>query len=272
MQKVFDLTNKYIVLTTPLILYTLFSTMYLATAASGGKLINILFAIILFTLMTCAFMAGWFNMIKLAVSTPEREDPNSLLKDFVGGVGEYFLPSLGSLFVMFVVSTIALIASYFIGMNTIGNIGISAEALSNAMQTTAALKSFVSGLSIEQLTKINLWNMLLLSFIMLTYFLFFLYMPALFFKNKNPFIAFFVCLKDLFSKKIGQTVGIFLLIFVVNFFISLFSTLFGRNVVMHFVMTLLNFYFVTAVGVGVFYYYFKSFVKPAIGQNVDLEI
>ena len=68
----------------------------------GGKVINLLIAIVLFTFMTAAFIAGWFNMIKIAVLQPDREDPNSLIKEFVGGVGEYFLSSLGMIFVMYV--------------------------------------------------------------------------------------------------------------------------------------------------------------------------
>ena len=272
MQKVFNLTNKYIVLATPLILFSLILSVYLVSTANGGKIINLIFALILFFLMTGAFFAGWFNMIKLAVSTPERDDPNSLMKEFVGGVGEYFLSSLGGIFMMFLISVLALFASYFIGMNTIGDVGISAETLSNALQNTAALKEFVAGLNIEQLTKLNLWNMLILGTMVLTYFLLILYLPVIFFKNKNPFIAFFVSLKDLFSKKILQTAGIFLLIFVTNFFISILSTIFGNIVIMHFILTLLNFYFITVVGVGVFYYYYNNFVKPMIGQNVDIEI
>ena len=81
MQKVFNLTNKYIVLSTPLILYSLVSSMYLLVSTGGGKLINLLLAIIMFVLMTGAFIAGWFNMIKSAITDPDREDPNSLLKD-----------------------------------------------------------------------------------------------------------------------------------------------------------------------------------------------
>ena len=272
MQKVFNLTNKYIVLATPLILYSLISSIYLAISLAGGKVINLILAIVLFTLMTAAFIAGWFNMVKIAILEPDREDPNSLIKEFVGGVGEYFVSSLGMIFVMFIVSTLALVGSYFIGMNTIGDVGISADALSGAMAGSGALKAFLMSLSFEQLKKLNCWNMLILGTITLTYFIFILYLPAMFFKNKNPFMAFFISLKDLFSKKLPQTIGIFLLIFVANFFISILATVLGGNVILHFIITLMNFYFVTLVGVGIFYYYHNSFVASKIGQNVDIEV
>lgn len=272
MQKVFDLTNKYIVLATPLILYSLISSVYVVSTTSGGKIINYIFALVLFVLMTSAFIAGWFYMIKSAVLGKNEEEPNALIKEFTSGVGEYFLSTIGAVLVMFILSLILLIASYFIGMNTIGDVGISAEALTTALQNTATLKAFLAGLTIEQLAKLNLWNMLILSIVTLGYFLLFLYIPVLFFKNKNPFLAFFISIKDLFSKKLFKSIGLFLLIFVTNFVLSIFSTIFGGNVVIHFVFTLLNFYFVTLVGVGIFYYYYNNFVKSLIGNNVDVEI
>lgn len=272
MQKVFDLTNKYIVLATPLILYSLISSVYMVLATSGGKIINYIFAIILFILMTAAFIAGWFKMIKSAVMEEDENEPNKLITEFTSGVGEYFLSSIGAIFVMFVVSTVLLILSYYIGMNTIGDVGISAENLTSAFQNPSALKAFVEGLSIEQLTKLNLWNILILVFVTFSYFLLFLYIPALFFKNKNPFFALCISLKDLFNKKILKTLGIFLLIFILNFILSIFSAIFGANTVIHFIFTLINFYFITLVGVGVFYYYYNNFVTTLIGKNVDVEV
>ena len=43
----------------------------------------------------------------------------------------------------------------FIGINSIGDIGISAEEFSKAIENSTALKAFVTGLSFEQL-KINI--------------------------------------------------------------------------------------------------------------------
>ena len=96
MQKVFNLVNKYIILTTPLILFSFISNIYMIVSATSGKLIIMLTSILLFILMTAAFIAGWFNMIKIAVKNPDKEDVNSLMKDFLSGVGEYILPSLGA--------------------------------------------------------------------------------------------------------------------------------------------------------------------------------
>lgn len=268
MKKIFELTNRYIILGTPLILFSLLSTIYLAVSARG-TVIHLLIAIILFGLMTAAFIAGWFNMVKKAVLEPDREDVNSLIKEFTPGVGEYFLPSLGVILNVIVISIIILIIASIIGMKTIGNPNISIEALNTAVQTPESLKVFLTSLSKEQLIKINAWNLLLLGAMAFTYFLEILYLPAMFFKNKNPFIAFFISLKDLFSRKFFTTLGIFILLFVVYSIISILSALFIKSTILHFLITLANFYFVTCASVGVFYYYHNNFIKSQIGQNID---
>ena len=55
MHKVLEITNKYISIATPLILYSLLSSVYLAISANGGKLIHLIFAIILLSLLISIF-------------------------------------------------------------------------------------------------------------------------------------------------------------------------------------------------------------------------
>lgn len=271
MQKVFDLTNKYIILATPLILFSLITTLYIAGTANG-KVITVLIALVLFTLMTGAFIAGWFNMIKQAVLDPEREDANSLIKDFPEGVGEYFIPSLGAVLTIFIFTSIIVTVSYLLGIHFIGDPGITAESLSKTIGNTEALKALLASLSQEQLLKINLWNFLLMGTMMVSYLLLMLYMPAMFFKSKNPFMAFFISLKDLFSKKFFLSLGIYFLIFSINALISLFSALFSGMMILYFLFTLINFYFLTIAAVGIFYYYYHNFVKPKNSINIDAKV
>ena len=272
MQKIFNLTNKYIILATPLILYSLFSSVYFIISAGNGRIINIIFAIILFTLMTAAFIAGWLKMVNLAVCDSNDTDPNSLIKEFPAGVGEYFLSSIGALLVISFISAGLYFVTYTYGMAQIGNPDISTEAISKALQSTNELKLFLSSLSTEQISKINQWNILILGTTTFIYYIFVLYFPALFMKTKNPIKAFFISLKDLFSKKILKTTGIFVSILVINLLLSTFSALLGANVIMHFILTLLNFYFIVFVSVAVFYYYKTNFVSSLEGQNIDIEI
>lgn len=98
----FEKTNKYIVLATPLILFSLVSTVYLALSA-GGKYIGLIIALAAFFLMFCAFLAGWFYMISLCVKDSENDEPNALIKYFVSGVGEYFLPVTGMIVISLII-------------------------------------------------------------------------------------------------------------------------------------------------------------------------
>ena len=267
-KNVFYITNRYIVLATPLILFSLISTIYMAYSARGNVL-QLLFAQFLFFIMASVFVAGWFKMVKMAVIEPQSEDVNSLIKEFPTGVGEYFFPSVGAVIFVVIFSTLMLILFFLLGMKTIGDIGVSQTVFSNALKTTDSLKTFLSSLSPEQLAKLGMWNMLLLACMSLISFLSMFYMPALFFKTKNFFKAFFVGLRAIFSKKFFYTIGLFALIFIGYFVISILSTLFFKNMIMHFVMTLVNFYYIVLIAVSVFYFYYHNFVKSQVGQNVD---
>lgn len=271
MKKVFIITNKNLILLTPLLLYTLFSSIYLAFTASSGKLINIVFSIILFLLMSAAFSSGWFNMIKVVIKN-NCEIDDSLFKQFPSGVGEYFLQTLGAIINIIIFSFIIIKISFLIGNHFIGDVGVSAEAFAKALESTEALKTFILSLSNEQILKISNWHILIMCFIAIASFVLMLYFPTIFYKEKNPYKAFLISLKDTFSKKIFKTLGLFSLIIIVNFVISLLSALFSTQSIIHFIITIANFYFITLVGVSIFYYYNTNFVETQIGKNIDVEI
>ena len=257
----FKLTNKFIILATPLILFSLLSSLYIIFSMNGN-LLGLIFAFILFIMMLGAFLSGWFFMIKQAIlSSEEYEDPNFLIKEFPAGVGEYFLNSLGMIINIFMVIALFLVLSYFVGMKFIGQIGISAAAFSKAVVSPEALRTFLLSLSDEQLFRLNALNLLLLSCMIITYFVIFLYPPAMFYKDKNPFKAFFVALKDLFSKNILKNILLYLILFVSYFLISIVTTILGGNILAHFVLTLVNFYYMIFAAVLIFYYYSKNYVN-----------
>lgn len=262
----FNLTNRYIILATPLIIFSLLSSLYLLFSA-GGNLISLLTAVVLFFLMLAAFISGWSYMLRLAVSEQEREDANSLFKEFPAGVGGYFVPVLGVLLNCFIFSSLLFIAAYLLGMKFIGNPGIAPEAISKAFETTAAMKAFLMSLSETQIIKLNLWNFLLLGSMCLEYFVLMFYLPALFFKDSNPFKAFFVSLRDLFSRKFLQNILLYILIAVSYLILSVLATLSGMNIITHFIFTLVNFYYLVYIAVLLFRYYYTNFVR--IGGNLD---
>lgn len=265
------LTNTYIVLATPLILFTLVSNLYFFIVASA-KIINLVIGIFLLFLMSGAFIAGWFRMVKDAVAEECNDNPNSILKNFVVGVGEYFLPSLGGIALAFLVFVIFSLLSYYLGIKFIGDPGINPQEFRDAISNTAQLKVFLDSLAPEQIVKFGYWNILLFANVNFYYFVMLLYFPALFYKKKNPLVALFVALKDLFSKKILKTLVLFFIIMLIYLFISFITVIFGGNQIIYFIMTLMNFYFITAVAVGVFNYYYNNFVSTHLGQNVDLTV
>jgi len=267
-KEVFKTTNNYIVLATPLILYSLFSNVYAAISANG-KLISIIFAIILLTLMSAAFIAGWFKMVKEAINDSYSENPNLLIKDFLSGVGEYFIPSTGVVIVISLFSILALIGAFLVGHNLIGDIGITVEQLNNAMSSSEELKLFISSLSDVQYIRISQWNLLILSTMSLVYFLLIFYLPALFYKNKNPFLALFIGIKDLFTRKIFFVFFLTLSALFFYLFLSMLSAVTMHNLILHFIVTLLNFYFIIWISVYIFSFYNNNFVKSHLGQNVD---
>ena len=264
----FKLTNKYIILATPLILFSLISSLYIIFSANGNSL-SLLFALLLFFLMFGAFLSGWLFMVKKCVENREQ-DVNSFISEFPAGVGEYFLPACGMIILSLVVAFSLTGISYVIGLKLIGNMNETFAAIMNLSNSADALKSYLMALPAETLIKINQWNLLILGTAIFTYFLLIFYSPALFFKNKNPFKALFLSFKDLFCRKFWKNLLLFITVFVIYFVISLAGTIFGKNMILHFVFTLVNFYYMVFAVVFVYNYYYKNFVQ--IGANIDTRV
>ena len=264
----FHLTNKFIVLATPLILFSLLSSLYLLFS-SNGNTISVLIAAVLFFLMFGAFLSGWFFMLKKCVINSD-EDPNDLIKMFPEGVGEYFLPVCGMVIISFIAMTVLCIIAVVIGAKTIGNAGITPAALSEAFSSNEALKSFVASLSEDQLIKITKWNLVLFVTMTISYFLIMFYPTVLVFKKRNPFVAFFVGVKDVFSRKFFKNVFLFCSVFFLYLIVSILLTLASANIFAHFVFTLLHFYYIVFAAVYIFNYYYKNYIQ--IGSNIDMTV
>lgn len=159
------------------------------------------------------------------------------------------------------------VASTAIGYKFIGTPNIPASVLQAALVSVDSMKTFLASLTTEQLIKINLWNLLLFFTAVLSYFVLVFYPAALFFKTKNPIKAFLYSQKDLFVRHFFKNAGLFLFVFIIYFVLSIFTTLGSVNVVLHFIFTLINFYFMVYAGVLIFNYYYSNFIK--IGSKID---
>lgn len=264
----FKITNGNIVIATPLIFFSLISSLYMIFSASGNN-IGMIFSLILLFLMLGAFLSGWFYMIIRAVKEPDIED-NRLIIEFPSGVGEYFLPVMWMIVQVIIVFVLISFGVVVLGKKIIGGVGVSYEQIIHATANIEATKAFVDSMSYEQLVKINQWNVLALCSLSFGYFILMLYPAVIFFKEKNPFKAFFISLKDTFGHRFFKNIGLFIFISLFYTIISLCSVLLGKNIFLHFVFTLLNFYYITYVGVLLFNYYYSNFIR--IGSNIDTTV
>lgn len=269
--KAFKITNENIILTTPLVLFLLVFSIYLGIAKSTPPTTFTTILLILTTLfMFSSFISGWLFMVKKAVeldkqkfSVEEEKAKASLrlLKEFTVGVGEYFLPfTLGLIFYTALI-LLMLYAAYQIGLHFIGNIGISILGLKAALNSPPAMKSLISSLSTEQLTKLNLWNLLFLITMALFSFITMFWSAHIIIKNKNPLIAFYQSIKYIFKNILASFV-LFLYISFVNFVVSLINTTATINPLLYFLSMIIYFYFVVYVVVLVFLYYDSENNKP----------
>lgn len=265
----FKITNEYIVIATPLILFSLFSSIYLIISSRGNSL-SLAITAILFLLMLGVFLSGWLYMIKKVVMNPKAEGNDRLFFEFPAGVGEYFLNILGMIFVIALVSVAIIIFVAFLGKKFIGDPGITYAQMTEASASVEAMKTLLNSLNPEQLSRFKNWNLLLFFGILFQYFIMMFYSSSIFFKNKNPFKAFWITIKDTFGRKILKNILLFTLILISYTVLSILTAVFGGNVFAHFLLTLLNFYYIAFVAILIFNYYYSNFAK--IGSQVDTSV
>lgn len=265
----FGITNKYIVLATPLILFSLISSLYILFSVNGN-ILSLIFALILFFLMLTAFLSGWFYMVKKCVANSEQGDVNGYITEFPAGVGEYFLSVFGMIIISIILSVVLISISYIAGLKFIGDIKDIYQVLISVSNSAEGLRNYIMSLPVDKLVKLNEWNLLVFFTAILTYFLIMFYSPAVFYKQKNPFKAFFISLKDLFCRKFFKNLILFLNVFFIYFILSIVSTLASANIFAHFIFTLVNFYYVVFAVVYVYNYYYKNFVQ--VGANIDTRV
>lgn len=262
--KAFKITNENIILTTPLVLFLFLLSIYLGIAKNAPEtLLATVLLLVTILFMVSAFFSGWLFMVKQAVNLEKKEGladeekakaSLALLKEIPVGIGEYFLSFIGGLILY--VGLIALMAflGYQIGMHFIGKVGVNLMELKIALESPAAMKALVSSLSVEQLKKINEWNILFLSSMTLFSFITMFWGAQIVIKNKNPFVSFFQALGFTF-RNIFPSIILFVYISLINFTVSLLNAVAGVNPILYFLSMLVYFYFVVYVVVLVFLYY-----------------
>ena len=264
------ITNDNIILATPLILFMWLSSLYISFSKGAVNSLPLLILTGITTLfMTSAFLAGWFYMVKKAVQlskqvfvldTDKAKATLNLIKTIPTGIGKYFLSFVGQIIFSMVIFVITGIITYKLGMLLIGDVGIDPVQLKSVLSSSTEVRTFLDTLTIDQLIKLNNWNLLLMLTTGILSFLLMLWIPEILFQTKNPFTALFKSIAKIFKKPM-KSIKLFLFITVLNFGISFVSTFSMLNPFIYFVMMVMYFYFLVYLVVLIFTYYDREFTE-----------
>ncbi len=222
-------------------------------------------------LLTCAFISGWFNMIKTSTlsfkenKTPEEklEEALKLKNDFFCGVSEYILPIVaGSILMIILFYLHSYLSDLFFGK--IDNIMYD---LSKYANDTEALRNYF--VSLPESTWVVIFKKSLFSYVVCSFItLFFLYWGASLYLNKDcsknsiltPFIAILDAIKVMF-KNFFETIAVFIILMVINFILISVQAFFMENVIISFITMILRIYFAAYMIVLIFDLYEKNKIK-----------
>lgn len=276
--KTFKITNENIILTTPLVLFLFLLSIYLEVAKNAPQ--NFIASILLITtilFMLSAFFAGWLYMVKQAIELDKKDfvidDERAkasfnLLKDLPIGIGEYFLPFIGTLILYTVLMVGLFIMSYKLGLYFIGKVGLTFAQLKIAMGSAAAMKSLITTLSAKELIKINYWYLLFLASASFFSFITMFWAPEIIFKTPNPILALGRAIVFTFKHFLSAII-LFVYVSLVNFMVSTVNAISTINPILYFVSMLVYFYFVVYIVVLVFLYYGQENQPKSQAKNIS---
>ena len=267
-KKSYTLLRQNLVILQPLILFMLIMTITLSSLNNIQKGISpaiVVLAVCCFC-MIGAFLAGWYPLFTKVIensyntsSTPQEKAYMSIqtLKEFLPGVGNYFLPILLTMIlyvgIIFVLSQfISILGLKFIGLSE----NINPDKLINVLSNSQNLENFVKNLTPSDHSLLLKWDLLILAISSLFSYLTMFWLQAIIIKTKNPLKAFIENLKAIFAKPF-ITLGLFLFYLTTNMFVGLFS-----GISTNFIFQLLNLFiviFLTAYFIMVNFVYFEDY-------------
>lgn len=266
--RAFKITNENIILTTPLVLFLLISSIYLEVAQNApANIYAFILLLVTVLLMISAFFAGWFYMVKKAVDLDKKEfiiDEDKakasfdLIKEFPVGVGEFFLSSVGAFIIYSLLFIILSIIAYLIGVHFVGKMDISPTELKMILNSFES-KALISSLSVEKLTKLQIWYTIFAATVTIHHFMTMFLGAEIVSGTKNPFIAFFRALWFTL-RNFFRVILLFVYTNIVGVLVSLaISSIMLLKIIPSIILVLasmlLYFYFIVYVIVLVFLYY-----------------
>ena len=155
----FKIVNYNLLLVIPLIIFVKLFDLYTTYVGVDSNL-KLLIASVTVMLMFSVFCAGWFYMIKGAVELSKKvfvldsdraKESMKLFKQFLEGVGKFFLSFIGVYLISFAIQLFFTIFTLILGMRIIGiPDAATMQALQNlaAAGDNAAIADFVNGLTL----------------------------------------------------------------------------------------------------------------------------
>ena len=276
-KEAFKTSNDCIILAFPLVLFMWILSFYFAFSNSVVNTpAEIILAFVTVLFMVCAFLSGWFYMVQQAIEVAGQvyvldEDrakaTMNLFKVIPFGIGKYFLSFIGMIIIFLIVVSLTGAAVYYTGINLIGNV-FTQEQITGALSSTQDMKAFIDSLSLDQLIKLNLWNMLIMGATTLLSFIFMLWVPEIIYCTINPFIALFKAIKKVFVK-FPKSVVLFIYLSFLNILMSFLSTFAIQHPLLYLLFMVVYFYFVIYVVVLVFSYYKHEYCGA--GENEEIK-
>ena len=273
----FEILNKNLLLTQPLIVF-----IFILSISSGmiNRLQNNLPLLLVYTLamglLFIAFVAGWGNMFKNAISSEinetlsdeeKRENAYNIGKYFFSGVGEYFLSVLGLSILYFFITAIISFLIFKLGVQFIGIPNIDFAKLNEASATFASSQNYFASLPVAEYVKLTKWLLLIMSVSTGLQYITMWWFTSLFNDTKNPFLAISFGTK-FFFKNILNIIVLALFLFLLHVITSMINVVFVANVILSLVAFIVFIYYITYYIVLIFLYYAKE-TKNNINSRND---
>lgn len=265
--KAFLLLKENIIIIQPLIFYLLLIG-FISRPISFGLQQNFssILAIVTVFLFTSAFLAGWFYIVKIAISmknevyeTPEEKNlaALSLLKQFFTGVGEYFVPMVFGLLLYSIVLAGLSVLAYKFGLQHIGKFELTPSIVK--LINTGSYSDIYNFMNSNSVSKQSIMRLLYwgsyISFLSITFsFITMYYGAAIIYDTKNPFMAVVLNFKFLFLNLWGSIV-IFLFLSLLNMTISMINMFSAMNIILYVISLLFMFFYMSYYVMLVFLYY-----------------
>ncbi|MBQ8848325.1 MAG: hypothetical protein IJ003_05210 [Candidatus Gastranaerophilales bacterium] len=261
-----------------LVLFLILSNFLMSySLMASSKYISAILFICIF-MLSCAFLSGWFQIIKESLNK-EKTDKKNIWSTFFEGVGKNIAPISFGIIILIILANIMLMLLRFIALKAFGTLDFIAQDLSTISQDTEAIAKYFQTLSTDKLYAIYGWAISGIIAMEIFSFIFLFYMPTILNNEKNKlFLKPIIAIKDaiifVFKNFIGSF-AIFILITTLYLALALMNTIFAKNMVISVLILFIYIYFVSFVIMLIFNYYEQknnsSNGSDSIGENTSLD-